>query len=418
MKDVIRFASVGLNNRGYGQTQLLMEVPGVEIVALCDVYEDLCDRSADAVEKYSGKRPKIYTDYRRMLEDGGFDAVLCCTTWITHAQIAVDSMRAGFDVAFEVGGFSDVEEGWQLVRTAEETGRICMMLENCCYCRNELAIFNMAKKGMFGEIVHCTGGYCHDLRDEILYGREIRHGRLKNFIHRNAELYPTHQFGPISKLIGLNRGNRVLTLSSFASKARGLSSYLPRTKGLDYLKDEEFREGDVVDTLMTCANGETIHLIHECSMPRPYSRKYSVAGTNGAFEDGPFGPAIYFDKATGEFDWSYPDHDWERLEDYMDEYEHPLWHQYRDDGVKEGHDGVDWLVLNAFVESVKLGVQPPIDVYDSALWGSITALSEQSAAMGGATLPVPDFTRGKWIDREPFRRGIYCLEEVCTDCFE
>ena len=418
MSDTVRIASVGLNGRGLGQTLTIIDIPGVEVVAVCDVHQDLCDQAAREVEKNCGKRPATYTDYKKMLEVGGFDAVLCCTTWITHAEIAAASMKAGYHVGFEVGGFSDVEEAWELVRTAEEAGRICMMLENCCYCLNELTLFNMVKQGMFGEIVHCTGGYCHDLRDEILYGKVLRHGRLKNFIHRNGELYPTHQLGPISKLLGLNRGNRVLTLTSVSTKARGLSSYLPKTKGLDYLKEEEFREGDVVDTILTCANGETVLLTHECSLPRPYSRKYTIHGTKGTFEEGPFGPAVFFDKSSGELDCIYADHPWAHFEEFRDKYEHPLWKEYKAQGVKPGHDGVDWLVLSAFIESVRIGKEPPIDVYDGALWGVITALSEQSVAMGGATVPVPDFTRGKWIDREPYRRGKYCLEEVCEDFFE
>ena len=49
---------------------------------------------------------------------------------------------------------------------------------------------------------------------------------------------------------------------------------------------------------------------------------------------------------------------------------------------------------------------------------SVTCLSEQSVALGGAPVAVHDFTDGLWIDREPYRRGKYCLEEVCTDFFE
>ena len=55
-----------------------------------------------------------------------------------------------------------------------------------------------------------------------------------------------------------------------------------------------------------------------------------------------------------------------------------------------------------------------IVVYDTASWMAITCLSEQSAAMGGMPVPVPDFTNGMWIDREPYRKGTYCLEEVCA----
>jgi hypothetical protein len=57
-------------------------------------------------------------------------------------------------------------------------------------------------------------------------------------------------------------------------------------------------------------------------------------------------------------------------------------------------------------------------VYDTAAWMAVTCLSEQSVAMGGMPVPIPDFTNGRWIDRAPYRRGKYCLDEVCADCFE
>ena len=65
--------------------------------------------------------------------------------------------------------------------------------------------------------------------------------------------------------------------------------------------------------------------------------------------------------------------------------------------MHSGHDGMDWLLLNAFFESIRQNKIPPIDVYDAAAWMSISALSEQSIALGGAPVPIPDFTRGKWI---------------------
>ena len=417
----IPFGFVGLNGRGTGQLLTFIDIPGVTVTAVCDVYEDLAENAADIVNKKYGFRPAVYTDYKKMLADGGFEAVVCCTTWITHAEIAVAAMRSGYHVAFEVGGASDIEECWELIRAEEETGKHCMMLENCCYCKDELAIFRMERLGMFGEVVHCTGGYRHDLRNEILYGRELRHGRLDNFIHRNGELYPTHQLGPISKLLRINRGNRLMTLTSRASKARGLEYHLNNNvDGVEYLKGTRFNEGDVVDTLISCANGETIHLVHDCSLPRPYSRNYSVSGTKGVYQDAPFDNAIQFYEVKDRYGPNvlYGDDHWSKFSEYEEKYRHPLWTKYINDGVKEGHDGVDWLVLNAVVDSVRNDATPPIDVYDSALWMSITALSEQSVAMGGAPVPIPDFTKGKWIHREPFRRSIYCLEEICEECFE
>lgn len=416
MKETVRIGVIGLGGRGRGMLGELLDVPGVIVPAVCDKYEDRAREGAKIVLEETGKPADVYLDYHALLAREDLDAVMCPTTWITHARIAVDAMRAGKHVAIEVGGAASIEECWQMVRASEETGKFCMLLENCCYDRNEMAIFNMVKQGIFGEIIHMQGGYQHDLRDEICLGRENRHGRLFNFQHRNGELYPTHQLGPISKVLGINRGNRYLTLSAMASKSRGLQLWAKEHMGEDYdLASYAFNEGDVVTTMIRCANGETVVLTHDCSLPRPYSRGYRVQGTKGVYmEDG---NSIFLENRTpiDDGDWM---HRSESFEPYRDAYEHPLWKKYRIDGVHGGHGGMDFLVLSAFAESVKLDAAPPIDVYDTATWMAVTALSEQSIALGGAPVPFPDFTNGMWIDRAPFRRGMFCLEDVCSEYFD
>ncbi|MBQ6466866.1 MAG: Gfo/Idh/MocA family oxidoreductase [Clostridia bacterium] len=418
MKNSVNLGFIGISGRGSGMLKELLSCDGVKVPAVCDKYEDRALNGKKIVEENAGYTPDVYLDYKELLKRDDLDGIVCCTTWITHARIAIDSMRAGKHVAIEVGGASDIEECWEMVRASEETGKFCMLLENCCYNRSEMALFNMVKQGLFGEIVHMQGGYQHDLRDEISLGRENRHGRLYNFQMRNGELYPTHQLGPISKVLGINRGNRYISLVSMASKARGLHEWIVNNKGEDYdLANYKFNEGDVVTTMIKCANGETVVLNHDCSLPRPYSRGYRIQGTKGIYmEDG---ETIYLEGISKE-NKEHWTHTWEEFYDdgYIDKYDHPLWKKYRQDGIHAGgHGGMDFLVLSAFVESVKVGSQPPIDVYDTATWMAITCLSEQSVAMGSLPVPVPDFTKGMWIDREPYRRGQFCLEEVCTDCF-
>ena len=87
--------------------------------------------------------------------------------------------------------------------------------------------------------------------------------------------------------------------------------------------------------------------------------------------------------------------------------------QYLAEGVKGGHDGMDWLVFSAFFDSVRQGETPPIDVYDMASWMAVTALSEQSVAMGGLPVAFPDFTNGRWIAREPIIERHFCLDKIC-----
>lgn len=417
MKDTVNLGVIGISGRGSSQLRELLNCDGVCVPAVCDIYQDRAERGAEIVKEATGETADWYLDYKELLARDDLDAIMCCTTWITHSRIAVDAMRAGKHVAMEVGGAASIEECWQLVRASEETGKFCMLLENCCYDRNEMAIFNMVKQGIFGELIHMQGGYQHDLRDEISLGRENRHGRLFNFQHRNGELYPTHQLGPISKVLGINRGNRYISLSSFATKSRGLNEWIKKNKGEDYdIADYAFNEGDVVTTVIKCADGETVVLTHDCSLPRPYSRGYRVQGTKGIYmEDG---GVIYLEGQTVD-DPNHWTHSWNDAAPYIDKYEHPLWKKYKVDGVHAGgHGGMDYLVLSAFAESVRMDAKPPIDVYDTATWMAVTALSEQSIAIGGAPVPFPDFTNGMWIDREPYRRGTFCLDEVCTDYFD
>ena len=333
------FGIIGLSGRGSGMLREFLAVPGVNVVAVCDLYEDSAKDGFNIVKEIAGNEPAVYLDYKEMLKRDDIDAIFCATTWITHARIAVDSMRAGKHVGVEVGGAASVEECWQMVRASEETGKFCMILENCCYDRTEMAVFNMYKMGLFGEVVHLEGGYRHDLRDEISMGRELRHGRLVNFKHRCGDLYPTHQLGPICKLIDINRGNRLLTISSIPSKTRGLRDWIRKNKGVDDIDaNYEFCQGDVVSSMIKCANGETITLHHDCSLPRPYSRDYVVQGTKGMYEED---KGFYLD--TPEFKEKYGSHNWAPVDEIRAEYEHPIWKEYEQESVNHGHGVMNYL---------------------------------------------------------------------------
>ncbi len=407
-KKTARIALIGSSGRGRSLLENLMQIEGVQIPAICDLVPERVEMGVKMVKEYYGEETVCngYTDYKELLEKEELDAILVATTWITHVPIAIDGMKAGVHVAMEVGGAASEEECWQIIRTSKETGKFCMLLENCCYCRKEMAVFNMVKQGLFGELVHLEGGYRHDLRDEICLGRENIHGRLYNFMNRNGELYPTHQLGPICKLLDINRGNRFVTLNSVTSKSVGLNVWLKDNKGEDYdITNYKFAQGDVTTTILKTAHGETVVLFHDCSLPRPYSRNFVVQGTKGIFQelsdDDSF---IYFDGMDG--------HDYAPMKEFVEKYEHPLWKWYQEVGVKAGHGGMDYLVLLAFTESVKNNTTPPIDIYDTATWMAVTYLSEQSAAMGGAPVAFPDFTNGRWIDREDYNKDAFCLNEV------
>lgn len=409
IKNQLKVGVVGLGGRGRGLLSDIVRMDQITVSAICDLYKDRQELGINEVETVTGRTPFSTDNYKDILAMEEIDAVIVATSWTDHINIVCDAMKAGKYVATEVGGAHSVEECWQLIRTYEATGIPCMILENCCYGRNELMVLNMVKQGLFGEVVHCQGGYHHDLRKQVANGRENGHYRLANYQHRNCDNYPTHELGPIAKVLNINRGNRMLALTSISSKAVGLNEYILREKGTDYdLSDFKFAQGDVVTTVIKCVHGETIVLTLDTTLPRPYSRGFHVQGTKAMFmEDN---KSLFIDGIHNELHYEW-EKQWNNIEKYREKYDHPIWQNYNPD-AEAGHGGMDVLVLKAFFDSVKRQVQTPIDVYDIVAWMSITALSEQSIATGGQPVAIPDFTNGKWINREPAMEGKYNLDRV------
>lgn len=403
----VKIGLIGLGKRCVEQAKTLLAMEDVKIVHVCDALTDRVTRLQNMVFEKKSFTPKGTNDYHTLLADEEVEAVIIMTSWQTHIRIAVDAMKQGKIVGMEVGGAASMDECWKLVRTSEETGIGCMLLENCCYGKEEMTILSMVRKGIFGEIVHCQGGYQHDLRDEIGRGDIIHHYRQDNFMHRNGELYPTHELGPIAKYININRGNRMLSLVSMASKAVGQKEWLQANRPEYPIAKQTFAQGDIVTTMIKCAGGETIVLTHDCTLPRAYSRGGRVQGTKGIWmEDN---RSVFIEGRSPE-DPGHWTHRWESDEKYMAEYCHPLWEEYEAFGLRGGHGGMDYLVLRAFIESIQNNQIFPIDVYDTAAWMCITALSEDSIAMGSIPVAVPDFTDGLWIEKRNVHQGPYALD--------
>lgn len=406
----IKVGIIGLGNRGTDHLKALLAMQDVIIPIICDNYLDRTERGATIAKAARPEVPlQTTTDYHEVAAHPDLEAVFIFTSWTSHIKIAIDCLNHGKPVGLEVGGAASIEECWDLVHASERNQKPCMLLENCCYGKEEMTILNMVKKGIFGEIVHCQGGYQHDLRDEIGTGDVKRHYRLENFLHRNGELYPTHELGPIAKELNLNRGNRMVSLCSMASKAVGLREWLQENRPDSPLVHHAINQGDIVTTLIKCANGETILLTHDCTLPRPYSRGHRIQGTKGIWTEDTRTVFIEGRTAVKPGDWM---HTGEKDTAIMEEYEHPLWKAFRASELKGGHGGMDYLCLRAFIESIQENVPPPIDVYDTAAWMAITCLSEQSIAMGSMPVPVPDFTNGEWTWRKAENTGSFSLDII------
>ncbi len=404
-----RIAMIGLGGRGYGLLRLnLVHMKNVEVVGICDVYQDRIDKAIEKVKKVCGNTPKGSTNYKDFLQDENVDIIMITCAWEGHIDIAVEAMQSGKFVAMEVGGAYSVEDCWRLVDTYEQTKTPLMMLENCCYGEYELMTLRMVREGIFGDIVHCEGGYHHDLREEVAFGKENRHYRLKNYLERNCENYPTHEIGPIAKVLDINRGNLFTKLTSYSSVAKGLHEYILANKADDKeLVASQFKQGDVVTTIIETIKGQTVVIQLDTTLPRPYSRGYTIRGTKAMYQED--NNLVFLDnKKFKMFDFNSRPL-WNNGKRYARKYAHRIW-KNKGAVVKAGHGGMDSLVLNAMVEAFLEGYYPPIDVYDTATWMVITALSEQSIKNNNQTMEFPDFSRGKWKNRQDVCLGHYSLE--------
>lgn len=412
MEKIIKVAVIGLGQRGMQLIEPMLKMNDVQIIAVCDAYDDRTEHACKTVADAGFDEPFHTCNYKEILALESLDAVVIATSWERHIEIAVEAMRKGIFTAMEVGGTYNLQECFDLVQAQEETGTPFFFLENCCYGQRELMCLNMARQGVFGEIVHCDGAYRHDLRNEVSYGRENRHYRLPHYKEHNCENYPTHDLGPIAKILGINRGNRMLRLVSVASKSRGLHEYIREHKADDEeLMNTQFKQGDIVTTVITCENGETITLTLDTTLPRIYSRNFTVHGTKGMYqEDGDY---VFLEKDiegdVAEIDMN-PQKIWKNADKYAEDYDNNLWKHKSKGMLESGHGGMDYLVLRSMVNAIKGETLPAIDVYDAASWMCITALSEKSIENGNIPVEIPDFTNGKYKNRKDKSTGKYALD--------
>jgi len=415
-KDTVRIGIIGTGLRSHEHMGNFLQRDDVQITAIADPQQRSIDEALKIFKQYNRPQPAIYKngdhDYKNLLKRDDVDAVMICSPWEWHSIQAIDAMHAGKIPGVEVCGAITVQECWDVVNASEKTTIPVMMMENVCYRRDIMAVLNMVRKGMFGELLHGQGGYEHDLRGVLFndgitpYNSGVEFGknayseaqwRTEHNKNRNGELYPTHGLGPVAVMMDINKGNRLTRLSSIASKARGLHKYIvahPKGGASHPNAKVNFKCGDIVNTQLQCANGETILLTHDVSSPRPYNLGFRVQGTEGLWQD--FGSGgntqghIYFQKEMNH------SHKWDDTQKWLAEHDHPLWKKYGTQAEGAGHGGMDFFVDHAFIECIKRGTPFPMDVYDYATWYAITPLSEKSIIEGGALQNIPDFTRGKW----------------------
>ncbi|MCE5346218.1 MAG: Gfo/Idh/MocA family oxidoreductase [Bacteroidales bacterium] len=393
----VKVAVIGTGNRGTSHVGTLLTIKGVEITALCDLVESKAVNAANLCEKAGRKRPAIYVKdkntYKELLDREQLDAVIIATYWDCHTAIALHAMNNNIYPGIEVPAALTVDDTWNLVETSEKTGIPCMMLENWSFRQDNLALLNMKRLGMFGEIVHCHCAHSHDCIDHWFFDNTTGDQKwpAEYLIKYNRDQYPTHSVGPVISWMDINRGDIFTEIFSTSSASKGINAYFIRKFGENHPNAKlKYRQGDIVTSLLKTKMGKTLVINYDMQLPRPYSNRWMLQGTKGVYYEEK--SSIYLVDNSPEY------HQWEPWKPYEEKFNHKWWQA---DLSSQSHGGTDYIMLNRFVEAVRVKGPTPIDVYDSAVMTAIVELSGISIEKN-APVAFPDFTKGKWETSKPY----------------
>jgi hypothetical protein len=268
-----------------------------------------------------------------------------------------------------------------------------MMLENRSFCSENLALLNMKRLGLLGDIVHCHCAHSHDLTDFWFF--DAKNGEpnwpadyLVNF---NRDQLPTQSLGPIISWMDINRGDIFTEIYSRASSCNAINAFFNREFGKDFPAGKlKYKQGDVITSILKTKKGKTLVMNSDLQLPRPYDNRWMLQGTKGIYDEGH--ASFFIEGKTKEY------HQWEPIMPYAEKYNHKWWDA---DYSSKENEGTDFVMLREFVEAVRSKGPVPLDVYDSAVMSAVVELSGISIEKN-APVAFPDFTRGKWEGNKPY----------------
>jgi len=399
----IRAAFIGIN-RGSTHLKNFANLPGTEIVALCDLYEDIVLRELKKLKLYKANFKNIKTywgnknQWKIMLKEVRPDVVFISTNWRNHAPMAIQSMKDGAHAFSEVPLGVNMEELWEIINTSEKTQKHCMMMENVNYGRDELMFLNICRKGHIGELLHAEAAYIHELRWQMFNtDRGTGNWRTLHYAESKGNLYPTHGLGPVAQYMNLGRNDdNFKHLVSLSSPAIGRNNFAKENFDKSHKwNNMDFSNGDINTSIIKTHLGRTVMVQWDETSPRPYSRLNLIQGTRGTLAGFPTRAAF----ENGYKDLTKDHHSWiegEKLEILYQEYDHPLYKRLNNKTKKSGHGGMDGIMMFRIVECLRNGVPLDQNVYEGCFWSAVTPLSARSIERDGAPQAFPDFTRGDW----------------------
>ncbi|MBR6939826.1 MAG: Gfo/Idh/MocA family oxidoreductase [Clostridia bacterium] len=358
--------------RGLSALMGLNEIEDVEIAAMCDLDEKHLNDAAEKIEP-DVKKYRVFED---MLESD-IDAVIIATPMQCHVPQAIAAMEAGKHVMCEVTAGVSMDELFWLCETVEKYKKIYMYAENYIYTPEVQLVKNMVAKGLFGTPYYAEGMYLHDIHDLLVYPDGKTSWRSYWQCGKRGNFYPTHSIGPVMQWFP---GDRITEISTFSAGVRNPYGV---------------KQDSGTTTMCRTANGNLLNIRTDCLSPRPHCMDYyQLQGTEGIYQSATYGKG----RLDGDVDRVSLNSnktengamDWEKLWNYSD----LLPEKYRNVTEKQrsaGHGGGDFFIVEDFINAVRTGVQPELNVYKACEWTAVGLLSSISVVNNGKTMQVPHF---------------------------
>lgn len=344
-------------------------VTACQVGAVCDLVPERAEQAAREMDV-----EHFFTSYEEMLDSGLINAVVLGTPQNLHAPQAVMALERGIHVISEVPAATDLMQCCALVDAVRHSGATYMLAENYCYMLPNVLIRNMAERGIFGEMYFAEGEYVHELKEL----NEVTPWRRRWQTGRNGVTYPTHSLGPVMQWMK----QRIVSVCCLGS-------------GHHY-KDPRGDAYELEDTVLMLAKTEQGSLIKvrlDMLSDRPHNMTYySLQGTGGCYEAPRHGPPGQTDTHKVWIKERCPNREeWLPLLDLQDEFLPEEWKNPPEEARSAGHGGGDYWQARDFARAVLEERPPEMDVYFALDITVPGLISEQSIALGGAPVRVPDF---------------------------
>ena len=354
----IRVGVVGVG-RGQSFAAGATETVGMELVALCDTWEE---RLLDV-----GGRLGVttYTDFDRFLEHD-LDAVVLANYFHQHAPLAIKALAAGKHVMSETMACKTLAEGAALCRAVEHSGSTYMFAENYPYSAANQELRRLYRAGEVGDVRYAEGEYNHPGEENwrLSISPGLKHWR--NWLP--CTYYCSHALAPLMCITD----TMPVSVNALAITEERHQS--PATT----------KVSDAGSVILARMDNGAVFRIWGLMMSSIHRVKYEVHGDRGYI-------------ATAE-----PDHwgnvrihheEWLREGDQPADTTYPAdWPEHGDLAREAGHGGGDFWMNFHFANAIRSGEPPYLDVYRGAAMSAVGILGWRSCLEQGRPIAIPDFS--------------------------